>query len=145
MIVRTILTSKANAEVATTVASQSVGDAAKLLSKWRIGAVVVVNDKQELAGILSERDIVRGMARFGNAVEDMTVGDLMTSEVKTCSPTDSIETLMSIMTNNRIRHLPVLDGGKLAGIITIGDVVKARLDETTMQVDSLREYVMSAH
>jgi len=145
MIVRTILTSKTSAEVATTVASQSVGDAAKLLAKWRIGAVVVVNDRQELAGILSERDIVRGMARFGNAVEEMTVGDLMTADVKTCTPNDSLETLMSIMTNNRIRHLPVLDDGKLAGIITIGDVVKARLDETTMQVDSLREYVMSAH
>jgi CBS domain-containing protein len=145
MIVRTILTSKANSEVATTIASQTVGDAAKLLSKWRIGAVVVVNDKHDLVGILSERDIVRGMARHGSAVEELTVGDLMTKEVLTCSTGDSLETLMSMMTNNRIRHLPVLENGKLAGIVTIGDVVKARLDETTAQVDSLREYVMSAH
>jgi CBS domain-containing protein len=145
MIVRTILTNKTNSEVATTIAGQTVGDAAKLLSKWRIGAVVVVNDKQELVGILSERDIVRGMARHGADVEHLTVGDLMTKEVVTCSSNDSLETLMSMMTNNRIRHLPVMEAGKLAGIVTIGDVVKARLDETTMQVDSLREYVMSAH
>ena len=145
MIVRTILTNKSNSEVATTVAGQKVGDAAMLLSKWRIGAVVVVNDKGGLAGILSERDIVRGMARHGAAVYDMMVGELMTSEVLTCSTSDSLETLMSMMTNNRIRHLPVLENGKLAGIVTIGDVVKARLDETTAQVDSLREYVMSAH
>lgn len=145
MIVRTILTNKSSSEVATTVASQSVGDASKLLATWRIGAVVVVDGQQEIAGILSERDIVRGMAKYGAAVENMTVGDLMTSEVLTCSIADSLETLMSVMTNNRIRHLPVLENGKLAGIVTIGDVVKARLDETTMQVDSLREYVMSAH
>jgi CBS domain-containing protein len=145
MIVRTILTSKSPGEVATTVASQSVGEAAKLLAKWRIGALVVVNDRQDLVGILSERDIVRGMASHGAAVEKMTVGELMTHEVVTCSTADTLETLMSTMTNNRIRHLPVLENGKLAGIVTIGDVVKARLDETTMQVDSLREYVMNAH
>jgi CBS domain-containing protein len=145
MIVRTILTSKTSADVTTTVASQTVADAAKLLAQWRIGAVIVVTEQQELCGILSERDIVRGMARHGAAVQEMKVGDLMTSEVLTCTPNDSIETLMSVMTNNRIRHLPVLENGKLAGIITIGDVVKARLDETTMQVDSLRDYVMSAH
>jgi len=145
MIVRTILTNKANHEVATTVASQTVGEAAKLLSKWRIGAVLVLNDKQELVGILSERDIVRGMSLHGGAIQDLTVGDLMTKNVVTCSTSDTLEALMSTMTNNRIRHLPVLENGKLAGIVTIGDVVKARLDETTMQVDSLREYVMSAH
>ena len=145
MIVRTILKSKANADVATTVAGQKVGDAAKLLDQRRIGALVVVDDQRTLAGILSERDIVRGLSRHGPAVMDMKVGDLMTADVLTCAPEDTIDSLMSTMTSNRIRHLPVLDGGKLAGIITIGDVVKARLDETTMQVDSLREYVMSAH
>ena len=145
MIVRTILTGKPTSDVATTVASQTVNDAVKLLAKWRIGAVVVVNEQQEIVGILSERDVVRGMARYGAAVGEMLVGDLMTSEVLTCSSADTIETLMSVMTNNRIRHLPVVENGKLAGIITIGDVVKARLEETTMQVDSLREYVMSAH
>jgi CBS domain-containing protein len=145
MIVRTILMGKASGEVATTTASQTVGAAAALLTQRRIGALVVVDDQQQLAGILSERDIVRGMAKFGGVVQDMTVGELMTRDVVTCSSGDSLESLMSVMTSNRIRHLPVLEGGKLAGIITIGDVVKSRLEETTLQVDSLREYVMSAH
>lgn len=144
MIVRTILKEKSN-EVATTVASQKVGDAAKLLDQRRIGALVVVDEQRALAGILSERDIVRGLSRHGVAVMEMRVGDLMTADVLTCAPDDTIDGIMGTMTSNRIRHLPVLDGGKLAGIITIGDVVKAKLDETTMQVDSLREYVMSAH
>jgi CBS domain-containing protein len=145
MIVRTILTNKSNIDVATTVAGQTVGEAAKLLDQRRIGALVVVDAQRGLAGILSERDIVRGLSRHGPAALDMPVGQLMTVDVLTCSPDDSLDSLMSTMTSNRIRHLPVLDGGRLAGIITIGDVVKARLDETTMQVDSLREYVMSAH
>lgn len=145
MIVRTILKSKSNIEVATTVAGQKVGDAAKLLDQRRIGALVVVDEQRSLAGILSERDIVRGLSRHGVAVMDMRVGDLMTADVLTCTPDDTIDSIMGTMTSNRIRHLPVLDNGKLAGIITIGDVVKTKLDETTMQVDSLREYVMSAH
>lgn len=145
MIVRTILTSKPSTDVATTVAGQKVGEAAKLLDQRRIGALVVVDDQRALAGILSERDIVRGLSRHGQAVLDMQVGQLMTADVLTCTPDDSIDSLMSTMTSNRIRHLPVLEGGRLAGIITIGDVVKARLEETTMQVDSLREYVMNAH
>lgn len=144
MIVRTILKSKSS-EVATTVAGQKVGDAAKLLDQRRIGALVVVDEQRSLAGILSERDIVRGLSRHGVAVMDMRVGDLMTADVLTCTPDDTIDGIMGTMTSNRIRHLPVLDNGKLAGIVTIGDVVKAKLDETTMQVDSLREYVMSAH
>ncbi len=145
MIVRTILKGKSSTDVATTVAGQKVGDAAKLLDQRRIGALVVVDDQRSLVGILSERDIVRGLSRHGIAVMDMTVGHLMTADVKTCTPDDSMDSLEATMTSNRIRHLPVLDGGRLAGIITIGDVVKARLDETTMQVESMREYVMSAH
>ena len=145
MIVRTILKDKSTSEIATTIAAQKVIDATKLLAHWRIGALVVINEQRELVGILSERDIVRGMAIHGAAVQEMTVGQLMTSEVLTCSPNDSLESLMSVMTNNRIRHLPVLESGKLVGIITIGDVVKCRLEETTQQVDTLREYVMSAH
>jgi len=145
MIVRTILKSKPSSDISTAVPGQKVGDAAKLLDQRRIGALVVVDDQRALAGILSERDIVRGLSRHGPAVMDMLVGDLMTKDVLTCTPDESIDGVMSTMTSNRIRHLPVLEGGKLAGIITIGDVVKAKLDETTMQVDSLREYVMSAH
>jgi CBS domain-containing protein len=145
MIVRTILTGKSNANIATVSPGQTVAEAAKLLAQWKIGAVLATNDQGDLAGILSERDIVRGLARHGAKVEEMKVSELMTAEVLTCKPEDSIDSLMTTMTNNRIRHLPVLENGKLAGIITIGDVVKAKLDETTMQVDSLRDYVMAGH
>lgn len=145
MIVRTILTSKSSSDVASTVASQKVSEAVKLLAQWRIGALVVLDEQRQLAGILSERDIVRGLARFGHAVQEMTVGELMTKDVLTCATSDTLDSLMSVMTDNRIRHLPVLEAGTLVGIITIGDIVKARLDETTMQVDSLRDYVMAAH
>ncbi len=145
MIVRSMLKSKSSADVATTVAGQKVGDAAKLLDQRRIGALVVVDDQRALVGILSERDIVRGLARHGQAVLEMQVGQLMTVDVLTCTPEETIDGIMATMTSNRVRHLPVIEEGRLAGIITIGDVVKARLEETTLQVDSLREYVMTAH
>lgn len=145
MIVRSMLKSKSSADVATTVAVQTVGDAAKLLDQRRIGALVVVDDQRARVGILSERDIVRGLSRHGQAVLEMQVGQLMTADVLTCTPEETIDGVMATMTSNRIRHLPVLEEGRLAGIITIGDVVKARLEETTLQVDSLREYVMTAH
>jgi CBS domain-containing protein len=139
------LTSKSSSDVASTNASQKVSEAVKLLAQWRIGAVVVLDEQRQLAGILSERDIVRGLARFGNAVQEMSVGELMTKDVLTCATSDTLDSLMTVMTDNRVRHLPVLEAGTLVGIITIGDIVKARLDETTMQVDSLRDYVMAAH
>ncbi|HIJ64032.1 MAG TPA: CBS domain-containing protein [Rhodospirillaceae bacterium] len=143
MIVGSILKEKQSNTVTTTVADQSVGDAAKLLNSKRIGALLVVDDKSAIVGIISERDIARGLALHGGKVEAMTVRDLMTSDVLVCSPEDPLEKLMGVMTNNRIRHLPVLDKGKLAGMITIGDVVKARLEEAAMQVDQLRDYVMA--
>ncbi len=143
MIVKAILKGKRNNEVATTVAGQSVTEAAKLLHQRRIGALVVTESNGDIVGIISERDIVRGMALHPGAVDSLKVRDLMTSSVLVCSPDDSVGNLMGTMTNNRIRHLPVMEHGKLVGIITIGDVVKSCLDETTMQVDSLREYVMA--
>jgi len=145
MIVGSILKEKKSNEVTTTVAEQSVGEAAKILHSKKIGALLVVDGKNSIAGIISERDIARGLALHGANVSAMKVSELMTSDVLVCSPDDSLEKLMVVMTNNRIRHLPVMDKGKLAGMITIGDVVKARLDEAAMQVDQLREYVMSGH
>jgi CBS domain-containing protein len=144
MIVKTILKNKSNNDVATTTAGETVGEAAKQLHSRRIGALVVVDADQKIVGILSERDIVRGMALHGSQAETLKVRDLMTSAVLVCGPDDPLEKLMGIMTNNRVRHLPVVEGAKLVGIITIGDVVKSRLEDATMQVDSLREYVMAA-
>jgi CBS domain-containing protein len=144
MIVKTILKQKTSNEVATTSGDQSIEEAAKLLHHHHIGAVVVTGADCAIAGILSERDIVRGMALQGDRVEKLKVSDLMTTNVLVCSPNDSLEKLMAVMTTNHIRHLPVVENDRMFGIITIGDVVKARLDDTTMQVDSLREYVMAA-
>jgi CBS domain-containing protein len=144
MIVKTILKQKANNDVATATADMPVEDAAKALHFRRIGALVVVGADRDIVGILSERDIVRGMAINNGQVGALKVRDLMTSSVLVCGPDDSLETLMGIMTNRRVRHLPVVEEGKLIGIITIGDVVKARLEDATMQVDSLRDYVMTA-
>jgi CBS domain-containing protein len=141
MIVQDILRTKESQEVATTTGDRTVAEAARQLSQRRIGAVVVVNAAGHIAGILSERDIVRGLAQRGGDVMGMKVAELMTSAVLTCHAQDSIETLMATMTANRVRHLPVEDGQRLAGIITIGDVVKARLQEATLEVDQMREYV----
>lgn len=145
MIVQDLLNAKETQEVATTTADKTVADAARHLHQRRIGALVVVNARGHIAGILSERDIVRGLAQKGADVLGQTVGDLMTSPVLTCQPRDSIQTLMATMTANRIRHLPVEDDHRLTGIVTIGDVVKARLQEATMEMDQLRDYVTDPH
>ncbi len=144
MIVKSILKAKARGVGVMTISPDaSVGDAARLLAEHRIGAVLVMND-DKLAGILSERDIVRGLAQAVDVCLTATVRDLMTAEVFVCHEDDTVERLMEIMTGKRIRHLPVIGGdGKVAGIVTIGDVVKSRLDETKMEADSLRDYVMA--
>jgi CBS domain-containing protein len=144
MIVKAILKHKSSNEVATTTAGQSVAQAAIALHERKIGALVVIDADERIIGILSERDIVRGMALHGGKSEKLKVQDLMTSAVLVCGPDDSLDTLMGIMTNKRVRHLPVVENEKLIGIITIGDVVKSRLEEATMQVDSLRDYVMTS-
>ena len=144
MIVRTILKSKSSNDVATAAPDQTIAEAAKALHQHRIGALVVTGVAHKIVGILSERDIVRGIAAHGENCLTLRIRDLMTSDVLVCNPDDSVETLEQMMTTNRIRHLPVVESGKLVGIITIGDVVKSRLDDTTMQMDSLRDYVMAA-
>jgi CBS domain-containing protein len=145
MIVRTILNAKADGNVATTTADQLVVDAAQVLHRRHIGALIVVNDQDDgIVGIFSERDIARGVALQGENIRSLRVRDLMTSAVLVCSPNDSLHQLEEVMTLNRVRHLPVLENGKLIGIITIGDVVKSCLEDANLQVDSLRTYVMEA-
>ncbi len=119
----------------------SVADAVKVLAQERIGAVLVVSGDGELAGILSERDIVRGLSSVGVGLMGRKVEELMTKSVVTCSPGDEIDQLMRDMTSHRIRHLPVMDDGKLSGVISIGDVVKFRLDELESESSMLREYI----
>lgn len=146
MIVKTILKAKARGQgVVTITPDNTVREAAQVLGTHRIGALVVVTPSGGLAGILSERDIVRGVGQHGESCLDLKVSDLMTPEVRTCREDDSLESLMQTMTSRRIRHLPVVDAaGAVVGIVTIGDVVKSRLEEASMEAQSLREYVMAA-
>jgi CBS domain-containing protein len=144
MIVKNVLKAKPSNAVATTSADTSVTDAARHLHERRIGALVVVDPTDAIVGIISERDIARGLALHGDRLGGLRVADLMTSAVLVCSPDDSLESLMGTMTTRRVRHLPVIDKGTLVGMITIGDVVKSRLEEATMQVDQMRDYVMTA-
>ena len=143
MNVETILRSKGGA-VATIAPQATIRDAAALLRRERIGALVVSNGGNKVEGILSERDIVHGLADRGAALLDMAVDALMTRRVFTCTPRDSVGDLMAMMTQRRIRHIPVLTDGMLVGIISIGDVVKHRLDEMEYETSSLRSFIAGA-
>lgn len=128
-------------EVVTIRTDATIGEAARRLGEHGIGALVVSDDGETVAGILSERDIVRRLVDDGSDTLDLPVAEVMTDLVATCGYDDHVDGLMSTMTNSRIRHLPVLDDGRLAGIVSIGDVVKSRIDDLEIQAQSLREYV----
>ena len=119
----------------------TIADVIKLLAEKRIGAVLVTDADGHLEGILSERDIVRTLAIRAAATFDMTAAELMTRSPKVTSPDATVAEAMEMMTDGRFRHLPVMEGGKLVGLVSIGDVVKARISQQEMEVDSLRAYV----
>jgi CBS domain-containing protein len=141
--VSAVLEQKGN-KVITIDPHQTVASLTTLLTVNRIGAVPVVNGQGRLIGIISERDVVHGIAEHGEAVTSLTVERLMTREVKTCSPEDAIVELMEVMTLQRIRHLPVVRNGALLGIVSIGDVVKQRLHEAQSELEALRSYICSS-
>ena len=143
MNVKSILDAKGRA-VATIAADATLADAANLLAEKRIGAIVVTGPGYSVAGILSERDIVRSLSERGATSLDRSVGDTMTTKVITCTEKDSIGQLMESMTEGKFRHLPVVEEGRLVGIISIGDVVKWRLAEIESEHDALKNYVMNA-
>jgi len=116
---------------------------AQQLSTRRIGSVLVMADADTVAGIVSERDLVRAMAKHGAAALELEVRQVMTRDVKTCHPDDPIEHVMELMTHGRFRHLPVVDHGELIGLISIGDVVKARLEETRHETEALKAYIVA--
>ena len=119
----------------------AVAEALTLLKEYNLGAVVVSNDGKQISGILTERDVVRRLVE-GPDFLDSPVSDVMTNEVLTCRPGESVQSLMSTMTDRRIRHLPVVDDlGRLAGIVSIGDVVKAHIDQIEFERDQLEGYV----
>jgi CBS domain-containing protein len=140
MLIAQILAGKGS-DVVSTRPEATIAEVAGLLKEKRIGAVVVTNADGRLCGIISERDLARGLASYGSKLLDMKVGGLMTSDVVTCSPDDGIETLMQTMTEGRFRHLPVVKDGELTGIISIGDVVKHRLKELEAETHMLQDYI----
>jgi CBS domain-containing protein len=131
-------------QVVTVAPAQTVAAVVELLTRNRIGAAPVTNEAGALIGIISERDVVRGIAENGSGILNRAVDQLMTREVKTCAPDDAIVELMATMTNARIRHLPVVNGGALCGLVSIGDVVKQRLAEAQLELDELHRYISSS-
>ena len=138
-VVRTMLAGKGGAIFSVTP-DATLDAAAKELTTRRIGAVIVM-EGERLAGILSERDIVRLVAREGGAALARPVSSAMTQAVAVCGLDDMIDELMAKMTERRIRHLPVQDHGRIVGVISIGDVVKARIDEAVRETDEMRAYI----
>ena len=128
-------------DVITVRPTTAVAEALTLLKEYNLGAVVVSNDGKEISGILTERDVVRRLCE-GTDFLDSPVSDVMTSEVLTCRPDESVQSLMNTMTEQRIRHLPVVDDfGRLAGLVSIGDVVKSHISQIEFERDQLEGYV----
>ena len=130
--------------VVTVEPEDSVQTIVDMLARHRIGAVVVVDPAGGIAGIVSERDVVRAMVGDVAAVVSMTAKDIMTAKVRTCSPTDSEAELMQMMTESRIRHLPVVANGRVTRMISIGDVVKLRIESMEAEADQMKTYIASA-
>ena len=143
MYVAGILNAKGS-EVIATGPTETVAVTARLLNDRRIGAVLVRDGEDNVIGVISERDIIRGIAVNGAGALDMEVRELMTSEVVSCKLTDTISEVMRVMTTRRFRHLPVMEDGALKGMISIGDVVKYRLEETETEARALRDYVIAS-
>jgi CBS domain-containing protein len=141
MRIQSILTQKGSF-VASIAPEATVFDASRVLQQHGVGALLVSADGSGFEGILSERDIARSIADHGERALGMVVRELMTSDVRTCTPTATVDELMRVMTEHRIRHVPVVDdAGGLLGIISIGDVVKHRVNELEQEARTLHEYI----
>ena len=143
MTVKAILSRKGR-DVSTITPTASLSEAVRLLAQRRIGAVVVTGPDNRVAGILSERDIVRAISDRGPAALEENVAAVMTRKVSTCAESETVAVLMEKMTAGKFRHLPVVEQGRLVGIISIGDVVKLRVEEIESETEALREYIATA-
>jgi CBS domain-containing protein len=143
MTVAAILAGKGR-NVVTTSAATPVAEAVAMLAEHKIGALVISEGAQRISGIVSERDIVRALAKGGAAIMDGPVSAIMTRDVVTCADGDSINDVMSEMTRGRFRHLPVVSNGRLSGIVSIGDVVKARMGQVEREAEDMRAYIATA-
>lgn len=119
-------------------------DVVNTLEAEEVGALIVSTDGKKIDGIISERDVVLGIAQFGAKVLEKTVGDLMTKDVATCTAGDPVAGVMALMAEKRIRHVPVIDDGELAGIVSIRDIIQLRLDEVQADADAMRDYITRA-
>ena len=140
--VLTVLQRKGS-RVITVTPQQTIRSVVEVLNTNRIGAAPVISDEGRLVGMVSERDVIRGLGQHAGELLTLPVDRLMTREVKTCSADDRLVDIMEVMTVQRIRHLPVTKGGALQGIISIGDVVKQRLEEVQSEVEDLQRYIRS--
>ncbi len=142
MLVKQILVSKGNNDLHWLRPEASVADAARMMSVNRIGTCIVSYEGDDLQGILSERDIVREIGKQGESVLGNDIASIMTSKIVTCAETDNSDHILETMTNGRFRHMPVMDGERVIGLISIGDVVKARITELAMEKDALEGMIM---
>lgn len=142
MKVENILSAK-GVEVFSVRQDASVSEAVSVLNDKNIGAVIVVNGDEDVVGILSERDVVRRLGSKGSAVMSMPVSECMTPSPYTCSPSSTIDELMEEMTDKRIRHLPVMNDGRIVGVVSIGDVVKRKIDLAEREAKALKDYISS--
>ena len=138
MTIETILRRKGT-DVTTIAPDATIKRAADWLRAKNIGALVVVTSESPVLGLISEREIVHAFSRYGEAAGSMPVKDVMQSGVTTVSPDESVNRVMNLMTHHRVRHLPVLSGGQLVGIVSIGDVVKYRLEDLELETNLLRD------
>jgi CBS domain-containing protein len=143
MFVRQILAGKGG-DIVAIHPSAKIAEVASLMKGERVGAVVVQAPGGEITGIVSERDVTRGLAEHGGALLEMQVDRIMTKDVVTCGPDDGIDKLMRKMTTGRFRHLPVIEKGKMVGIVSIGDIVKHRLEELESEASLLQDYIAGA-
>ena len=140
MRVSDVLSSKGSATIYTIRPEATMSELLDALAEHNVGALVVSNDGTTMLGIVSERDVVRKIRDFDD-LKSVTVEQIMTSDVRVCAPEDTYGTLMSIMTEHRVRHVPVLDGEQLVGVLSIGDAVKQRMDQLEFERDQLNNYV----
>lgn len=140
MRIADVLSSKGSTTVETISPQATVQQLVDVLVEHNIGATVVSDDGEQLLGIVSERDVVR-LLRGGQGALEATVGEVMTTDVHVCEPEDSLEDLMRLMTERRIRHVPIVSDGRLAGLVSIGDAVKSRMSDLEFERDQLNTYV----
>jgi CBS domain-containing protein len=140
MILEQILRDKGG-QVYSVAESATLKEAAELLDARKVGAMVILNEGGQLIGVISERDIIRAVARAGAPALKSTVAESMTRSVVTARPSETIEAAMERMTDRRIRHLPVVESGRLTGVVSIGDLVKWRIAEATAEVAAIRSYI----